>query len=102
MDWYETPLSTIPFPGGARVLTVPGSAEADHQEGERGAAWLESPFSGGLVTTGAASESEEAFAALAAELEDEEFDEALQALVDEAAGRHLESAGAWRDRKSVV
>jgi hypothetical protein len=95
MDWYENPTSSIPFPGGARVLTAPGSAEADHQEGERGPAWLESPFSGGLVTTGAASESEEAFAALAAELEDEEFDEALQALVDEAAGRHLESAGPW-------
>jgi hypothetical protein len=95
MDWYENPTSSIPFPGGARVLTAPGSAEADHQEGERGAAWLESPFSEGLVAAGDASESEEAFAALAAELEDEEFDEALQALVDEAAGRHLESAGPW-------
>jgi hypothetical protein len=95
MDWYETPLSTIPFPGGARVLTAPGSAEAgDPQEGEHGSAWLESPFSGGLVTAGA-SESEEAFAGLAAELEDEGFDEALQALVDEAAGRHLESMGGW-------
>jgi hypothetical protein len=95
MDWQENPTSSIPFPGGARVLTAPGSAEADHQEGKRGAAWLESPFSGGLVAAGDASESEEAFAALAAELEDEEFDQALQALVDEAAGRHLESAGAW-------
>jgi hypothetical protein len=95
MDSYENSTSSIPFPGGARVLTAPGSAEADHQEGERGAAWLESPFSEGLVAAGDASESEEAFAALAAELEDEEFDEALQALVDEAAGRHLESAGAW-------
>ena len=45
MDWYENPTSSIPFPGGARVLTAPGSAEADHPEGERGAAWLESPFS---------------------------------------------------------
>jgi len=40
MDWYENPTSSIPFPGGARVLTAPGSAEADHQEGERCAAWL--------------------------------------------------------------
>jgi hypothetical protein len=95
MDSYENPTSSIPFPGGARVLTAPGSAEADHQEGEGGAAWLSSPFSEGLVAASDASESEEAFAALAAELEDEEFDEALQALVDEAAGRHLDSAGAW-------
>src|SRR5215218_1290288 len=95
IDSYENPTSSIPFPGGARVLTAPGSAEADHQEGEGGAAWLSSPFSEGLVAASDASESEEAFAALAAELEDEEFDEALQALVDEAAGRHLDSAGAW-------
>jgi hypothetical protein len=108
MDWYAYPgdhqgaealtaeaSSSIPFPGGVRVLTAPGTAEAgDHQYEERGAAWLSSPFSEGLVAADR-SESEEAFAALAAELEDEEFNEALQGLVNEAAGRHLSSVGAW-------
>jgi hypothetical protein len=37
----------------------------------------------------------EAFAALAAELGDEEFGEAVQALVDEAAGPHLAAVGGW-------
>ncbi|MET0419034.1 MAG: hypothetical protein ABW022_23725 [Actinoplanes sp.] len=93
MDRYENLTSSIPFPGGARVLTVPETAEA-------GAAWLESPFSAGSIAAGATSESEESFAALAAELADEEFDEALQALVDEAAGRHLEAAGTWPSNAS--
>jgi hypothetical protein len=51
MDWYENPVSSIPFPGGVRVLTAPGSAEAtDHQVEERGSAWLSSPFSEGLAS----------------------------------------------------
>jgi hypothetical protein len=106
MDWYAYPgdsqgsealtaqASSIPFPGGVRVLAAPGVAEAgEHQHEEQGSAWLSSPFSEGLVAADR-SESEEAFAALAAELEDEEFGEAVQALVDEAAGRHL-AAGGW-------
>ena len=87
--------SSIPFPGGVRVLAAPGAAEAgDHQHQEQGSAWLSSPFSEGLVAADR-PESEEAFAALAAELEDEEFGEAVQALVDEAAGRHLAAVGGW-------
>jgi hypothetical protein len=107
MDWYANPgehhgaealtaeALSIPFQGGVRVLAAPGGAEAgDHQIEEHGSGRLSSPFSEGLVAADQ-SESEEAFAALAAELEDEEFDEALEALVNEAAGRHLVSAGAW-------
>lgn len=108
MDWYAYPgdtqgpeartaeaSSSIPFPGGVRVLAAPGAAEAgDHQYEEQGQAWLSSPFSEGLVAADR-PESEEALATLAAELEDEEFGEAVQALVDEAAGRHLAAVGGW-------
>jgi hypothetical protein len=90
-------LSSIPFSGGVRVLEAPPAAEvADRQAGDLGAELLSSPFSEGLLVEGP-SEAEEAYAALAAELQDEEFDEAVAALVDEAAGRHLAAAGAWPD-----
>jgi len=90
-------LSSIPFSGGVRVLDAPTATEvADRQVGELGAGLLSSPFSEGLVVEGP-SEAEEAYAALAAELQDEEFDEAVAALVDEAAGRHLAGTGAWPD-----
>ncbi|WP_130337570.1 hypothetical protein [Micromonospora kangleipakensis] len=55
---------------------------------------LSSPFSEGLLD-GGESESDAAFAALVGELTDEGFDEAVQDLVDEAAGLHLASAGTW-------
>ncbi|WP_222268919.1 hypothetical protein [Modestobacter marinus] len=58
-------------------------------------ALLETPFAEALATVGEEELEAEAVGALAAELEDEEFTEALEALVDEAAGRHLRSAGTW-------
>jgi hypothetical protein len=56
---------------------------------------LETPFAEALATVGEEELQSQAVGALAAELEDEEFTEALEALVDEAAGRHLRSAGTW-------
>jgi hypothetical protein len=56
---------------------------------------LESPFAEALATAGEEELEAEAVGALVAELEDEDFTEALEALVDEAAGRHLRSAGTW-------
>jgi hypothetical protein len=108
MDWYANPgdhqgaetltaeaLSSIPFSGGVRVLDSLVAAElAYHQAGELSAGLLSSPFSEGLMAEGR-SEAEGAYVALAAELADDEFDEAVQALVDEAAGRHLAAAGSW-------
>jgi len=50
---------------------------------------LVSPFAEALVTS--ASEEEQLFTELMSELEDESFDDALEALVDEAAALHLSS-----------
>lgn len=79
-----------PFPGGVRMLEP---NEAGHEA--PAAAWLSTPFAEGLSGVDGAAEDESALAALAAELEDEEFGEAVQGLVDEAAGRHLTSVAQW-------
>src|SRR6266545_4686624 len=50
---------------------------------------LISPFAEALVTS--ASEEQELFTELMSELEDESFDDAVEALVDEAAALHLSS-----------
>lgn len=98
MDGYSNVIDQvgIPFAGGLRPLAPPGSSEAvEPGYGEQGSgSWLSSPFSEGLLDA-AGSEAETAFTEIAAELEDEEFDEAVQALVDQAAGRHLASEGTW-------
>ena len=56
---------------------------------------LATPFAEALATVGEEELEGQAVGALAAELEDEEFTEALEALVDEAAGMYLRSAGTW-------
>jgi hypothetical protein len=56
---------------------------------------LETPFAEALATVGEEELESQAVQALTAELEDEDFTDALEALVDEAAGRHLRSATAW-------
>ncbi|MGY1639396.1 hypothetical protein ACI78V_22345 [Geodermatophilus sp. SYSU D00742] len=56
---------------------------------------LETPFAEALASVGEEELEAQAVSALVAELEDEEFTEALEALVDEAAGMHLRSAGTW-------
>lgn len=92
----EARADTSPFASGVRLLVGPAGAEtADHGEGEHdSSSWLASPFSEGMLDANQ-SEAEAAFTTLAAELEDEEFEEAVQALVDEAAGRHLMSGAVW-------
>src|SRR4051794_5966420 len=86
---------TSPFAGGARFPTGTGSPVVEREEaGQAPSQWLSSPFTEALTGVGR-SESEDALGALAAELWDEGFDEALQSLTDEAAGRHLEAATAW-------
>jgi hypothetical protein len=56
---------------------------------------LATPFAEALATLGEEELEAQAVGALVAELEDEEFTEALEALVDEAAGMHLRSTGTW-------
>jgi hypothetical protein len=82
-----------PFSGGVRPMESLEVADAGYRERDL-AGLVSSPFSDGLLD-GGRSEADAAFATLVGELADEGFDEAVQALVDEAAGRHLTSAGAW-------
>lgn len=63
---------------------------------------LTTPFSEALASYGEADLEAEAFAALTAEFEDDEFTEALEALVDEAAARHLASTGTWSHESGAV
>lgn len=80
--------ATSPFGPGMR-LTAEAIPAAEALAGP--ALW--SPFGEDLA--GADTEDEAAVMTLFAELEDEAFDEALEALVDEAAGRHLTSTASW-------
>ena len=50
---------------------------------------LISPFASGLTSEDESAQAVDALEALMAELEDEEFDEAVESLVDEVAGHHL-------------
>ena len=85
-------IGTSPFAGG-RLETGEASRDAPSL-----ASWTEttsSPFGAGF-TTGDEGEAERAqWAALVDGLADDSFDEALEALVGEVAGRHLRSVSAW-------
>jgi hypothetical protein len=125
MSVFEAPSTEAPWPSEAEQLDGTAEAfegEAGEMEAE-GASELESPFRSAMTfgeTEGAAypeaqpgpttlespfqssfaevSESEnttEAFRELLAELESEQFDEAVAQLVDEAAGLHLASGASW-------
>jgi len=83
-----------PFAGGLQHLDGAGAAGEGASTETGTASWVASPFAEGLLeATG--SESESAFKTLFAELHDEEFEEALQGLIDEAAGRYLTAAEGW-------
>jgi len=56
---------------------------------------ITTPFAEALASFDEADLEFEAFEALRAEFEDDEFGEALEALADEAAARHLTAAGSW-------
>lgn len=62
---------------------------------ESGGGALESPFAEAMNGSGESSLEALAMESVLGELEDEEFDEAVQGLVDEAAARHLTSAATW-------
>jgi hypothetical protein len=83
-----------PFAGGLQHLDGAAAAEGGASTETGTASWVASPFAEGLLeATG--SESESAFKTLLAELHDEGFEEALQGLIDEAAGRYLTAAEGW-------
>ena len=81
-----------PFTGGGLVVETPGSAPASTMVSPPR---LSSPFAEAFTGAGEADEEALATEALLAELEDDEFDEAVDALVDEVAARHLGSTPSW-------
>jgi hypothetical protein len=84
-------LLSSPFAGADLTAT----AEAGPASASAVASALTTPFSEALASLAESDLEAEAFAALTAEFEDEEFTEALEALVSEAAARHLASTGSW-------
>jgi hypothetical protein len=62
---------------------------------------LHSPFAEAAVAGGEHDRAAEASDALLAELEDPGFTEALEALADEAAARHLRSVGTWSNESEA-
>lgn len=85
-EWLESP-----FAGGQGPL----EAEEEGAWTELPTASTESPFAEGLAFAGEEELDRVAAETLANELEDEEFDEALEALVDAASAKHLSSAASW-------
>ena len=86
-----------PFAAGARVFEAEQPDVAMQHIAAGG-----SPFAEGFALASEAEFEREAAAYLAAELEDEEFDEALEALVDEASARHLQSAASWSSESEAA
>ena len=62
---------------------------------------LESPFQSSFAEVSESETSAEAFRELLAELESEQFDEAIAQLVDEAAGLHLASGTSWSSAEAA-
>jgi hypothetical protein len=78
------------------------TAEAGPASASAVASALTTPFSEALALLAESDLEAEAFAALTAEFEDEEFTEALEALVSEAAARHLASTGSWSHESGAM
>src|SRR5688500_9237135 len=88
-----TESGTSPFAGG-RVT----AGEDTDQESFSAPAWVgtaASPFVQGMATADGLEAEHSAWAALTAELTEESFDDAVEALVDEVAARHLRSTVTW-------
>jgi hypothetical protein len=84
---------TSPFLGGGYLSEIPSYA-APYEETQPG---LRSPFAEALLETGG-SEEEQLLDRLLGEVDDETFEDAVEALVDEVAGLHLTSP--WASESS--
>ncbi|MDT3439330.1 MULTISPECIES: hypothetical protein [unclassified Pseudofrankia] len=84
-------VAAAPFGG----VTEAGQESLGHTATTDNQLWLASPFDAGLATYDEAELAVEAFRGLVAELADEEFDSALEALAEEAAARHVGGAASW-------
>ena len=89
MSMLEVTSLESPFAGAANF------ADNEAQFTEAPIAVGESPFAESMLFTDEADMNRQAVEALGAELEDAAFDESVQALVQEVAGRHLMSAASW-------
>lgn len=85
VEWLESP-----FAGGSRPLEA-----EDESRTELPAASNESPFAEGLAFAGEGELDRLATDTLASDLEDEDFNEALEGLVDAASAKHLAAAASW-------
>ena len=88
----QSSYETSPFAGAALSI---GAAVAREVTAPPSTASIRTPFAEALASLDEADLELEAFDALRAEFEDEGFLEALEALADEAAARHLTAAGSW-------
>jgi hypothetical protein len=91
-------LMSSPFAGADLATTAEGAPTSAAAV----ASSLTTPFSEAMASLGESDLEAEAFAALTAEFEDEEFTEALEALVNEAAARHLASTGSWSHESGAM
>ena len=91
---------------GEGELESPFRTEAEVSEAEafgeaQMSSVLESPFQTGLSEISEAEEASGAFHELLAELESEQFDEAVAQLIDEAAALHLASGTTWSSAEAA-
>lgn len=95
-DGLRSPFASNELYGGDAGAGERWDDTAAHREA------LASPFREALATLGEDELEREAVRALEAELEDEEFDEALEALANDAAARHLHALSAWSGERDAA
>lgn len=86
------------FSGGG----LTGFEVAEQEEPTYESGVLASPFASGFTSHEESAQVVEAYEALITELEDEEFDEAVESLVDEVAGRHLTALARSGDQEQAA
>ena len=84
-----------PFASASLTQAIPAAPAAVPPGG------VDSPFRLGFTPASEADRESEAFRDMLAELEDEQLDEAIAQLVDEAAGQHLASGAAWSSSEAA-
>jgi hypothetical protein len=89
----QVEVGASPFAGAH--LTAGDEAEAERPAASAWVGAAVSPFAQGFTTEDETETEQAHWAALVDELSDESFDEAVESLVDEVAGRHLQSMASW-------
>jgi hypothetical protein len=97
----DTAMMASPFKGATLPEAEDGNTEGGMDSFSAGSA-LTSPFAEGLGSQDESSAYAFEFEELVAELAGEEFDEAVEALVDEAAGRHLRAVSSYATQDGEV